>query len=414
MTGWYECKLGDMLHVKHGFAFLGRHFVSDGSYIVLTPGNFHDSGGFKDKGVNEKWYDGPIPHEYILGKGDVIVAMTEQAEGLLGSSAIIPCSDKYLHNQRLGLIQIKDRSITSSRFIYYLFNSKTVRDQIRGSATGTKVRHTAPTRIADVTVALPSIRSQHRIAGILSAYDDLIQNCQRRIAILEEMARALYREWFVHFRFPGHEDHVFVDSPLGMIPEGWDLKKLSEVAEVNRAQIKAHSAPKELHYIDISSVSPDQIDSITTFSFGDAPGRARRIVQHGDVIWSCVRPNRRSHARVMHPDTGTIASTGFAVLTPTRVPSTFLYFATTTNDFVGYLTNNASGAAYPAVTAATFEKADLVVPSNTLLSEFGDITANMAEQIHVFQSQIRNLRNTRDLLLPRLLSGQIDVEEFES
>jgi type I restriction enzyme S subunit len=223
------------------------------------------------------------------------------------------------------------------------------------------------------------------------------------------MARALYREWFVHFRFPGHEKLPCVASPLGDIPQGWEVKKLADVAEVNRAQINARSAPEELHYIDISSVSPGQINSITTYAFADAPGRARRIVQYGDVLWSCVRPNRRSHAQVMHPEPNTIVSTGFAVLTATKVPFTFLYFTTTTDDFVGYLTNNATGAAYPAVTAATFEKADVLIPPAPLLKKFGDATIPMAEQIHTLQRQIHNLRRTRDILLPRLLLGQVEL-----
>ena len=200
-----------------------------------------------------------------------------------------------------------------------------------------------------------------------------------------------------------------MESPLGEIPEGWEVKNLAHVAEVNRAQINARTAPEELHYIDISSVSPGQIDSVTTYTFADAPGRARRIVQHADVLWSCVRPNRRSYAQIMYPDANIIAPTGFAVLTATQVPFTFLYFATTTDDFVAFLTNNATGAAYPAVTATTFEKAELLIPSALLLNEFGEATIPMSEQIHTLQRQIQNLRRTCDLLLPRLLAGQIDV-----
>jgi type I restriction enzyme S subunit len=245
----------------------------------------------------------------------------------------------------------------------------------------------------------------------VSAYDELMENSQRRIRLLEAMARALYREWFVHFRFPGHKKLPRVASPLGDIPQGWEVKKLVDVAEVNRAQINARNAPDELHYIDISSVSPGQVDAITTYAFPDAPGRARRIVRHGDVLWSCVRPNRRSHAQVMHPEPNTIASTGFAVLTATKVPFTFLYFATTTDDFVAYLTNNATGAAYPAVTATTFEKAGLLIPPPPLLKKFGEATIPMAEKIHTLQRQIQNLRRTRDLLLPRLLSGQVNIAE---
>lgn len=280
---------------------------------------------------------------------------------------------------------------------------------IKPFVTGAAQPKLSQANLRQIEIPLPPLPVQRRIAGILSAYDELMENSQRRIRILEAMARALYREWFVHFRFPCHEKHPRVASPLGDIPQGWEVKKLAAVADVNRAQINARTAPEELHYIDISSVSPGQIDSITTYAFADAPGRARRIVQHGDVLWSCVRPNRRSHAQVMHPEPNTIASTGFAVLTATKVPFTFLYIATTLDDFVAFLTNNATGAAYPAVTAATFEKADLLIPPTPLLKKFGDATIPMAEQIHTLQRQVQNLRRTRDLLLPRLLSGQASL-----
>jgi type I restriction enzyme, S subunit len=167
MGDWRQCKLGDILEIKHGYAFLGEHFTSAGTHIVLTPGNFYDEGGFKHKGDKEKWYKGPIPADYVLNEGDVIVAMTEQAEGLLGSSAIIPQSGTYLHNQRLGLVQILDKNQTDQQFIYYLFNSKAVRQQIRASASGVKIRHTAPSRIADVKVCVPPVLVQRRIAGVL-------------------------------------------------------------------------------------------------------------------------------------------------------------------------------------------------------------------------------------------------------
>lgn len=162
--------------------------------MVLTPGNFLEEGGFKEKADKAKWYIGPIPADYILSKGDLIVAMTEQAEGLLGSGALIPRSGVYLHNQRLGFVQIQGQQQADRLFIYYLFNSKPVRQQIRGSASGTKIRHTAPSRIADVKISVPPLPVQQRIAGILSAYDELIENSQRRIKILEAMAHALYSE----------------------------------------------------------------------------------------------------------------------------------------------------------------------------------------------------------------------------
>lgn len=300
---------------------------------------------------------------------------------------------------------IVDEGKCIARYLFYAL--KAHRHVLLNMAYGGAQRNLTGKLIREFAIPVPPLPLQGRIAGILSAYDELIENNQRRIRILEEMARALYREWFVHFRFPGHEKLPRVASCLGDIPKGWEVKKLADVAEVNRGQINARNGPDELHYIDISSVSPGQIDTVTTYAIADAPGRARRIVQHGDVLWSCVRPNRRSHAQVMHPGPNTIASTGFAVLTATKVPFTFLYFATTTDDFVSYLTNNATGAAYPAVTAATFEKVDLLVPSAPLLKNFGEATIPMAEQVHTLQRQIQNLRWTRELLLPRLLSGKI-------
>lgn len=344
-----------------------------------------------------------------LRSGDIVYGR----RGDIGRQALIrPEQEGWMCGTgclRLGF----GESVLNPLFLHYYLRQDDVVSWITNQAVGATMPNLNTGILRTVPVRFPPLPVQRRIAGILSAYDELMENSQRRIRLLEAMARALYREWFVHFRFPGHEKHPRVASPLGDIPQGWEVKKLSTVADVNRAQINARTAPEELRYIDISSVSPGQIDSITTYAFADAPGRARRIVQHGDVLWSCVRPNRRSHAQVMHPEADTIASTGFAVLTATKVPFTFLYFATTTDDFVAFLTNNATGAAYPAVSGATFEKADLLIPPAPLLKKFGNATIPMAEQIHTLQRQIQNLRRTRDLLLPRLLSGQVHLPAVE-
>jgi type I restriction enzyme S subunit len=294
-------------------------------------------------------------------------------------------------------------------FLFYYLSSADIQRRLNSLNIGVAQPSLKVPHLLALDVELLPLPIQRRIAGILSAYDDQIENNQRRIKILEEMTRSLYREWFILFRFPGHDKVKMVSSPVGPIPLGWEVKKLSEVANVNRAQINPRKPPGEVLYIDISSVSPGQINAVTMYPFAEAPGRARRIVQHGDIIWSCVRPNRRSHALVMQPDLNTITSTGFAVLTATKVPFTFLYLVTTSDDFVTFLTNNATGAAYPAVTAKTFEDAVLLIPPTQLLKQFGEATIPTAEQIHILQRQTQNLRRTRDLLLPRLLSASVDV-----
>lgn len=238
----------------------------------------------------------------------------------------------------------------------------------------------------------------------LSAYDDLIENNRRRMALLEESTRLLYQEWFVRLRFPGHE-HVRIKNG---VPVDWTRESLWEIAEVNRASLGG-SFDGEIDYIDIASVTPSQINETTHYDFKEAPSRARRIVQHGDIIWSCVRPNRKSYAVIWHPTSCLIASTGFAVITPIRVPTSYLLQATTTPDFVGYLENHAKGAAYPAVVAGDFERALILVPSKAILDVFNDFAEPLFEQCYFLKQQNLKLRTARDLLLPRLMNGEVIV-----
>ncbi|KVA43520.1 hypothetical protein WI70_28905 [Burkholderia cepacia] len=249
------------------------------------------------------------------------------------------------------------------------------------------------------------MQEQKRIGSALAAYDDLIENNRRRIELLEEAARRLYREWFVHLRFPGHEDVKVVDGK----PVGWERKPLSSVVKVNERNIGSKERPDEVLYIDISSVSPGVIQEVTRYDFADAPGRARRRVAHGDVIWSCVRPNRRSYALVWEPDEKLVASTGFAVLTAKAVPFSYLYFATTTDAFVAHLEANATGATYPAVTAKTFEDVEMLVPDEETLNGFSEVVLPQLEQIEMLKRQNKLLAKARDALLPKLMSGQLDV-----
>jgi type I restriction enzyme, S subunit len=224
---WPEVRMGEYFRVKHGYAFKGKYFDSEGPYVLLTPGSFNEDGGYRDQGERTKFYTGDVAEGYVLDETDLVVAMTEQAPGLLGSSAWIPEGGRFLHNQRLGRIVDLDEHRLTKRFLYYLFNTKNVRDQISATATGGKVRHTAPERIGQVKFRIPPPHSQRCIAGVLSAYDDLIENNRRRMALLEEAARQLYREWFVRLRFPGHE-HTRVANG---VPEGWEKKRIGDVAD---------------------------------------------------------------------------------------------------------------------------------------------------------------------------------------
>jgi type I restriction enzyme S subunit len=289
-------------------------------------------------------------------------------------------------------------------YLYYFMEQGHVVQWLLQHGVGTTMLNLSAGIVADLPILYPAIETQAAIASILSTYDDLIENNRRRMALLEDAARQVYQEWFVRLRFPGYEHTRIVDG----VPEGWEKKRLGDIAEINGVNLNS-SFDGEIEYIDIASVSPGQIDETAKYEFREAPSRARRVVRHGDIIWSCVRPNRRSHAIVWQPAENLIASTGFAVISPRILSTSYLYQAVTSGQFVGYLNNHAKGAAYPAVVSGDFERAEILVPSQPLVRSFNEIVEPMIAQSHCLKQQNQKLRTARDLLLPKLMSGEIAV-----
>ena len=399
-------KLGDLIEIKHGYAFSGEHIVEDDNGIVLvTPGNFRIGGGFKEEKC--KFFDGEIPADYILEEGDFIVTMTDLSKTIdtLGYSALVPKSKRtYLHNQRIGLVTFKNDKCDRA-YIYWLMRTHEYQRSIANTSTGATVHHTSPKKIYDFDLELPPLQTQHRIATILSRFDSLIDNYQKQIKLLEEAAQRLYKEWFIDLHFPGHENTNIIDG----VPEGWEKKKVGEIAKVNANTISKTYPHSTIEYVDLGSVREGRIFEKTTYQVGEEPGRAKRIAKDGDVIWGVVRPNLKSFALVMNPNETEVYSTGFAVLSALLVPFTFLYCSVTTDSFVGYLVNCTNGAAYPAVKAEHFINAEIIVPTNVLLDEFGRVTIPMYRKIEKTSTQLRLLTEARDRLLPKLMSGEMEV-----
>jgi len=163
---WDMQPIGKLLQIKHGFAFKSEFFTSKGEYILMTPGNFFERGGYRNRQEKQNYYNGNIPDGYILNAGNLLVAMTEQATGLLGSCLVVPDAGKFLHNQRLGLLKFNQDALTPE-YLYYLFNNESVRQAIQVSATGTKVRHTSPNKIEEIMSIVPDIKTQVRFSEIV-------------------------------------------------------------------------------------------------------------------------------------------------------------------------------------------------------------------------------------------------------
>jgi type I restriction enzyme, S subunit len=200
-VGWVEKPLSELCDIKHGFAFKSEFFADHGDYVLLTPGNFYETGGYRDRDEKQKYYSGEIPEGFVLSEGDMLVAMTEQAAGLLGSPILVPESGKFLHNQRLGLVTKKAGVPWTNEFFFHVFNTQAVRKEIHHSASGVKVRHTSPTKIGEVVIAFPtSLPEQKRIVSTLAALAAETQRLeslyQRKLAALAALKRSLLHQAF--------------------------------------------------------------------------------------------------------------------------------------------------------------------------------------------------------------------------
>lgn len=198
---WEEKLFSDLCDVKHGYAFESEFFRNEGEYVLLTPGNFYEQGGYRDRGELQKYFAGEIPCEYVLARGDMLVAMTEQAAGLLGSPILVPESDKFLHNQRLGLVVRKPGIVWENEFYFHVFNTERVRKAIHETASGAKVRHTSPTKIGDVVISVPStLPEQQRIASSLSSLQALIAAETQKLQAFKIHKKGLMQNLFASSR----------------------------------------------------------------------------------------------------------------------------------------------------------------------------------------------------------------------
>ena len=339
--------------------------------------------------------------KYLLQAGDIVVARTGAT---VGYAKQIRTPENAVFASYLVRFRINSE-IAEPRFIGHLVESNVYKQYVKSQVGGAAQPNANAKVLGRFSFTLPPWRVQRRIADILSAYDDLIDNNRRRIALLEQAARELYREWFVRLRFPGHKNTRIADG----LPEGWERKTLREVAITNAQSYHAKELAERLNYIDISSVSAGSILERQSMVAADAPGLARRKAGHGDVIWSNVRPNLKAYSLVMDPEENDVVSTGFTVLSPTKIPFTFLYQSVTSDYFVTYLVNHTTGASYPAVRPDDFERAEIVVPPPLLLTKFHEICESNYYLIAKLARKDEQLMRARDLLLPRLMSGEVAV-----
>ncbi len=265
---------------------------------------------------------------------------------------------------------------------------------------------------------LPPLPTQRRIAGILSAYDDLIENNTKRIKILEEMARALYREWFVHFRFPGHEKVKLLDSPLGQIPEGWDVGPLSTLVEEffdgpHATPPPAESGPIFLGIKNITESGQLDLGKVRHIAEEDFPRWTKRVTPAaGDIVLSYEATLNR-YAVIPEGFRGCLGRR-LALIRPDAHALHYLFlsfFARRWRDTVEMRT--VSGSTVNRIPLKKLPEFPILLPPADRLAKFDDAVAPIIKLQEVLRKQSRSLRGARDLLLPRLISGEIDVDAVD-
>jgi type I restriction enzyme S subunit len=317
---------------------------------------------------------------------------------------------------------VADPDKADVRFIKYYM--EILKLQMQSVSRGTTQDNLSLDKLLSFDFCVPPLPLQRRIAGILSAYDELIENNQRRIRILEDMACSLYREWFVHFRYPDNESVPLVDSPLGKIPHGWEVKKLGDVAATFRGRsYRSVDLADEggIPFLNLKCLDRDggfRRSGLKRYvgEFKEA-NRARK----GDVVMAVtdMTQERRIVARAalvpsLDNEFGVFSMDLVRIEPKGEIPKPFLYSFFRYSSFADEVKQHANGANVLHLSPERITDFRFSVPPADLMERFVRCVAPSLEQMDVLQNQTANLRRTRDLLLPRLLSGQINVEATET
>ena len=393
MVAWKTAKLGDLVSFKTG-KLDSNAAVPNGDYPFFTCSQ-------ETLRTNTFSFD----TECVLLAGN-------------NANGIYPL--KYFHGkfdayQRTYVVKPRDTNVLTTRFLYYALRPKL--SEFRSVSTGAATKFLTLTILNDTTIEVPPLPVQRRIAGILSAYDELMENSQRRIRILEAMARALYREWFVHFRFPGHEKQPHVASPLGNIPKGWEVKRLDEVCrsiqDGDWIETKDQGG-SDYRLLQISNVGVGEFIETGNYRFVTEATFDRlhcTEIKPGDILVARMpTPIGRAWLATAMP-WRMITAVDVAII---RVQVAFLnalFLAQAWNEpsNLKRIAAQASGTTRLRITRRELAALEFVVPPAELQLRFANFVEPKIEMIQALRLQMQNLRRMRDLLLPRLLSGQVKL-----
>lgn len=411
---WSSSKLGNVLTKVIDNRGKTPPLTSEGIELIettsLTGGNkFPDYLLVRkhvSKEVFDRWFRAGHPQ-----KGDILIA-TVGAN--IGSVAIMKEARGCVAQNLVGL---RANDQIDADFLYYFLAWSRTQHELKRMDIGAAQPSLKVPHLLGIHVLYPPLPVQHRIGSILSTYDDLIENNTRRIRILEQMAQMLYREWFVTFRFPNHETVKTVDSKLGMLPEGWSIEPIANVAEILGGGTPATGVPEYWQDGDIDWYSPTDLTATNSmFMFGSSKKISKlglkkssaRLFPTGSVMMTS-----RATIGVVSINRGEACTNqGFITCVPgSRVSLFQVYFWLLENK--DKITNLATGATFKEINKRTFRELQIVVASPDICEAFVNIMSPIGGLIENLLQRNSNLRRTRDLLLPKLVSGEVSIANLE-
>ncbi len=387
MSEWQDQKLGEVITLQRGFDITKKEQI-DGQYQVISSSGFNSTHNeYKVKG----------PGVVIGRKGSLgTVHFTEQ--------------NYWPHDTTLW---VKDFKGNYPLYIYYFLKTLRLEKYDVGASNPTLNRN----HVHKLNVSIPCVKTQQKIASILSAFDDLIENNNRRIAILEEMARLIYREWFVHYRYPGHEKDRLVDSgtELGVVPEGWDVKELGELFKVKSGyafKSKNLSDKGKYGIVKIKNVTDNGVDvDNVDFHEGPIPDRGEKfILCNGDILLTMTgyigrvaRMPKTEKTYYVNQRVGKLFSEDQSVLFH------FIYELLRSEEYQSKMNNLAYGAAQPNISSKNLHGMEIPKPSSNVIEKFNQFVEPIYNEVDLLLQKNRKLKKTRDLLLPKLISNKITI-----
>ena len=395
-------RLGELIEVSRGASLSGEFFAKEGRYIRLTCGNFdYQNNCFKENTSKDNlYYIGEFKEEFLLKEGDIITPLTEQTIGLLGSTALIPESGKYIQSQDVAKVTCNE-ALLDQNYAFYLLSSALVKQQLSAGAQQTKIRHTSPGKIKDCIVWLPSLTEQKCIGQLLSTID-------RKIALnrvinhnLEAMAKQLYDYWFVQFDFPDENGKPYKNSGGKMvwneslkrkIPKRWKSTTLGDECQMYQ--------PKTLGLSEL-----DESAKYKVYGANGVVGKYHTYNHENSEIAMACRGNSCGTINRTAPFSWITGNAMVIKMIDNSIHNEYIKQALRYVNINGAI----SGSGQPQLTRENLNSITLCRPTHELLIRFSEQISNIVEMHLQNEANIEELTKQRDELLPLLINGQVSL-----